>query len=66
MISITIDIRYYPVYEAYSHNRGLLFFLLRGGWRKTYIDKDGKEKAVYKIWAGDKEFLRLMCAELPF
>jgi hypothetical protein len=66
MIDITIDSCYYPVYEAYSRKRGLLFFLLRGGWRKSYTDKDGKEKVVYRIWAGDEQFLRLMCTELPF
>lgn len=66
MVDIIVDSCYCPVYEAYSRKRGLLFFLLRGGWRKSYISKDGKEKAVYRIWAGDEQFLRLMCADLPF
>lgn len=66
MIKVAIKIQYYPIYESYSRSRGILFHLLRGGWRRTYIDKDGKEIAEYRIWGKDIEFLRLMCAELPF
>lgn len=67
MIKVTIEIQYYPVYEAYSRARGILFHLLHGGWRRSYINKStGKEMAEYRIWGKDVEFLRLMCDELPF
>lgn len=67
MIKVTIEIQYYPVYEAYSRTRGILFHLLGGGWCRSYTDKiTGKEMAEYRVWGQDVQFLRLMCDELPF
>ena len=66
MIKVIIEARYYPVYEAYSRARGILFHILGGGWRKSYIDENGKEVMEYKVWGQDTQFLRLMCDELPF
>lgn len=60
MFNVTIDVRYFSIYEAYSRKRGLLFFLLRGGWRKSYTDEHGNRKMVYRVWGRDVEFLRLM------
>lgn len=64
MIKVTIDAIYYPIYEAYCRSRSILFHILGGGWRKSYV-KDGKELMEYKIWGADVEFLRYMCSELP-
>ncbi len=67
MIKVTIEIQYYPVYEAYSRAHGILFHLLGGGWRRSYTDKvTGKEMVEYRVWGQDVQFLRLMCDELPF
>lgn len=64
MIKVTIAATYYPIYEAYCRGRSILFHILGGGWRRSYI-KDGKELMEYKVWGADAEFLRYMCSELP-
>lgn len=67
MIKVAVEIKYYPIYEAYSRARGILFRLFGGGWRRSYTDKTtGKEMIEYRVWGQDMQFLRLMCDELPF
>jgi len=67
MIKVAVEIKYYPIYETYSHTRGFLFRLLGGGGLRSYTDKiTGKEMIEYKVWRQDEKFLRYMCSELPF
>lgn len=63
MVTIKCTNDEWPIYEAYSFRRGLLFRLLRGGWRGTYTGENGEDVQVYRIWAGDKEHLRWLVDE---
>lgn len=63
MITIQCTNNEWPIYEAYSFSRGFLFHLFHGGWRRTYVDKNGKDVQVYRIWACDREKLRWVVEE---
>ena len=60
MITIQCTNDEWPIYEAYSIGRGWLFRLLGGGWRKTYVGKNGENIYVYRIWARDRKKLLLL------
>ena len=64
MVTIECSNNEWPVLEAYSMGRGILFHLLRGGWRKTYTGKNGEDVQVYRVWGCDKEKIRWLLAEL--
>lgn len=63
MITIKCNSDTWPIYEAYSIGRGLLFRLLGGGWRGTYTNEKEGDVYVYRIWARDKEKLRWLVDE---
>ena len=63
MTRITSDIKYYPLFDAYCRNRGLIFWLCGGGFKRGYI-KDDHEYVEYNVWPCDAQFLRLMKEEL--
>ena len=66
MVTIKCTNDEWLIYEAYSRRRGLLFRLLRGGWRSTYTGKNGEDVQVYRVWACDKEYLRWLVDEMGF
>lgn len=65
MYRYCVKYEYYPLFDAYCRNRGLLFWLCGGGFKRGFT-KQGQDYVVYNIWYGDKDFMRLMMDELPF
>lgn len=65
MYSYCVKYEYYPLFDAYCHKRGPLFWLCGGGFKRCFA-KQGQDYVVYNIWYGDKDFMRLMMDELPF
>lgn len=63
MTRVTSDVKYYPLFDAYCRNRGFIFWICGGGFKRGYI-KDGHEYVEYNVWPGDVQFLRLMKEEL--
>lgn len=63
MVTIECTNDEWPIYEAYSSGRGLLFHLFGGGWQCTYTSPNGKDIQVYHIWGRDVSILRWLVDE---
>ena len=63
MIRVRSQYKYYPLFDAYCRNRGLLFWLFGGGFKHGFT-KDNEDFVEYNVWRGDADFLRHMRFEL--
>lgn len=64
MTKMTVEYKYYPLFDAYCRGHGILFHLCGGGFKGGFI-KNGQDYVIYNIWPCDYEFMRLMMEELP-
>ena len=65
MYRYCVEYKYYPLFDAYCRNRGLIFWLAGGGFKRGF-SMNKRDYVEYNIWIGDKDFMRLMMEELPF
>lgn len=66
MTKMTVEYKYYPLFDAYCHAaRGILFCLCGGGFKGGFR-KNGQDYVIYNIWPCDYDFMRLMMEEFPF
>lgn len=65
MTKMTVDQKYYPLFDAYCRACGILFRLCGGSFKGGFV-KNGKEYVIYNIWPCDYDFMRLMMEDLPY
>ena len=65
MKKMTVELKYYPLFDTYCRACSILFRLCGGGFKGGFI-KNGQEYVIYNIWPCDYEFMRLMMEEFPY
>lgn len=64
MTKMTVEYKYYLLFDTYCRRCGVLFHLCGGGFKRRF-NKDGKDYVSYNIWPCDYDFMRLMMEEFP-
>lgn len=64
MKKMTVEYKYYPLFDAYCRACSILFRLCGGGLNGGFT-KDGQDYVIYNIWPCDYQFMRLMMEEFP-